>query len=416
MLPMITQPWCEEVIALRDRATKSPGFFRPPSPANESKRKYSEVARADRQVSARVFPNGEFGVGFVPPRGISAQDRRYERERRYAEENATIELDVQISPEGEVTHYGRKKVPGFPPPKLGIGAESSRVPKKYGMKGITAHGRKMVRNGGTVIDKAARAKFGHFPQMGTVTVPSYSPDTMKRICTHWGDIVRKFFQKLRRIYARHLRAFDYVSVTEIQPSRLVNRHEVGLHLHFLFVAFRTSTGEWILPDGVVRQKWQETLEIYLGAGDTSVPPNYRREGVTHSSAGYMAKYMSKGGNELRQVAEEFGEEWLPSQWWSMSTSVRRCIKALTIRSNGWQAEMLLSICSQGMTDYLRYVRCSTLQIYRSDHAVMHQCPEEIVLGYGGMLTHAGYQLFDSGNADQRISEYLLRTLDKPKRS
>lgn len=408
---MITEIWDNEIIEMRNRATKSPGFFRPPA-LKKKEPSYGFLPRVGRQVSARVFPNGEFGVGFVPHRGISAEDRRYEKQRRDAENNAEMIADIEIDadlPEG-FKYTRTKHIPL--PPKLGIGAESSRATKKYGTKGITSHGRRMVRNAGTVIDRAAKSKFGHYPQMGTVTVPSYSPETMKNICTHWNDIVRKFFQKLKRIYARHLRAFDYVSVTEIQPRRLQNRHEVGLHLHFIFTAFRTNSNSWILPDGVVRQKWQETLEIYLGAGEQSITPNYRREGINHSSAGYMAKYMSKGGDQIAQVIEEFGEEWLPSQWWSMSRSVRRCIISMTIRSQGYEADILLSICSQGMTDYLKYVRCSTLHIYTNEYATAHSCPQEIVLGYGGMLSYAGYQLFHRPHQDECLTEYLLCTLDK----
>lgn len=409
---MVAESWSQEQIEVRNARTKSPGFFLDPSKKIADSKIIAPPMRADRTISARIFPNGEFGVGFVPHRGISAQDRRYEDDCRYARENAEIVADIEVGaqyPEGFI--YTRKIIPGSPP-KLGIGSESSRVPKKYGLKGITAHGKKTIRNAGTVIDKAARSKYGHFVQMGTVTVPSYSPETMRNICTHWADIVRKFFQKLKRLYARHNRAFDYASVTEIQPQRLANRQEVGLHLHFLFTAVRCPRGDWILPDGVVRKKWQATLEIYLAQGDSGVTPNYRRESVNSSSAGYMAKYMSKGGKEIKQVIEEFGEEYLPSQWWSVSTSVRTCIAKCTVKSMGAEAQKLLCICSEGMEQYLKYVRCSTLTLVQNEYSRSKNCPEEIVLGYGGMLTCSGYELFKPTDINERISEYLLCTLDK----
>lgn len=413
---MITQPWCEEVIALRDRATKSPGFFRPPSPANESKRKYSEVARADRQVSARVFPNGEFSVGFVPPRGISAQDRRYDRERRYAEENATIELDVQISPEGEVTHYGRKKVPGFPPPKLGIGSKSSQRRGRYGLKGITGYGRKMVRNAGTVIEQANRGRYNRRMQMGTVTVPSYPEESMKRICSNWGDIVRRFYQECRRLYAGYRYDFNYVSVTEIQPKRLAERREVGLHLHFLFVAIRLGKRKWVLPDAWVRATWQRIIESYLEQGAPSQLPNYRRESVSCSSSAYLSKYMSKGGDQISEVIEQFGEEWLPSQWWSIDNATRKCIHKHTVRSQSASADILLCICTQDMKEYYRYKRTVTIQTGATEYAKAHNCPTEVVLGYGGLLSSAGCDLFQPKDMHRSIKAYIGRTLDTSKRS
>src|SRR5512147_1442146 len=305
---MISQTWDDEIEAMRNRATKSPGFFKPPASLNKNQSLFIAKTRPDRTVSGRVFPNGEFGVGFRPPRGISANDRRYEADRRYAEENAEITADIEIDetlPEG--FKYTRTKVLS-PPPKLGIGAKSSQPRGKYGKKGITGYGRKMVRNGGTVMQQAGEGRYNRRMCMGTVTIPSYSPDTMKSICTHWNDIVRVFFQRIKRLYARHRYGFDYVFVTEIQPVRFETRGEVGLHLHFLFFAIRLGRGKWVLGDNTVRRFWQESIENYLAEGDKPQSPNYRRDMVNKSAAGYLAKYLSKGAEQVGQVIEEFGEE------------------------------------------------------------------------------------------------------------
>lgn len=413
---MISQVWDDDIEAMRNRATRSPGFFKPPASVNKNQSSLIAAPRPDRTVSGRVFPNGEFGVGFVPPRGISAQDRRYEADRRYAEENATIELDVQISPEGEVTHYGRKKVLATPPPKLGIGAKSSQPRGKYGKKGITGYGRKMVRNGGTVIQQACEGRYNRRMCMGTVTLPSYSPETMKRICTHWGDIVRVFYQRIKRRYARYRYDFTYTSVSEIQPARYTNTGEVGLHLHFLFVAIRLGRGKWVLPHSVVRQYWQETIENYLGQGENSQSPNYRCDLVNNSAAGYLGKYLSKGGNQIQQVIEEQGEEYLPSQWWSMDNSTRKCIHKHTVVSRGTEADMLLCICTQDMKEYYRYKRVVTLQTGCNDYAKSLNCPTEVVLGYGGLLTRDGLSLFQSPDMLGSIKRCLGRTLDTSWRS
>jgi hypothetical protein len=408
---MITSELLQKIEDAKDVRNKPPNFFKDPALKSgiDSERQIS--ARPGRQVSARIFPNGEFGVGFVPHRGISAKDRRYERDRRYAIDNAEIEPTTQISPDGERIIYTRHYVQKIPDPKLGIGSESSHVRKKYGLKGITSYGRKMLRNAGDLLDKACANRYNRRVVMGTLTVPSYSPDTMKAICSNWGDIVRKFFQRIKRHYARHRYAFDYAGCTEIQPARLQNRSEVGLHLHFLFVAIRLGRGKWVLGDNLVRRVWGETIDHYLGQDDTSQNPNYRREDVSKSSAGYIAKYMSKGTEQVRQVVEEFGEEWLPSQWWYMSAPVRKSILAHTIRSQGTIADMLLCICTNGMDEYYRYIRCSTLPTDANEFAQSHGCPSEIVLGYGGLLSARGASLFIPRNQSESVKRYLPRTLD-----
>lgn len=399
------------------KKTRAPGFFKDPREVNNLTHSIAPPILPERSMSARIFPNGEFGVGFIPHRGISAQDRRYERDCRYARDNAEIELDVQISPDGEVIHYGRKIIPGQPPPKLGIGSKSSRPGKRYGLKGITSYGRKMLRNAGHLIDKASENQYNRLPQMGTLTVPSYHPDTMRLICAHWGDIVRKFFQECKRLYAKYCYRFDYASCTEIQPKRWVERGEVGLHIHFLFVAIRLGKGRWVMGDEWVRATWGRILGHYLGVGDNPQRPNYRRDTVRQSSAAYLAKYASKGCSQVAEVAETMGVEWLPGQWWSISSGLRESIRRYTILSTGELAEKLLVISRWGVSDYIRYIRCITLPINTNDYAKARGCPQEVVLGYGGLLTACGFELFAPGDYFKDIGKMLPRTIPyKPRRS
>lgn len=407
---MISQAWDDEIIELRNRATRSPGCFRPPA-SKLNKSTYSLAARVDRQVSARVYPNGEFGVGFIPPRGMSANDRRYEADRRYAEENAEIHADIEVDeslPEG--FKYTRTKVLPVPP-NLGIGAKLSQPRGKYGSKGITGYGRKMVRNGGTVIQNSCKGRYNRYMVMGTVTVPSYSPQSMKNINSNWGNIVRVFFQRIKRIYARKRYGFNYVSVTEIQPIRYDVRGEIGLHLHFLFVAIRLGKGKWVLGDNQVRDIWQKSVENFLAEGDKPQSPNYRRDMVSKSCAGYLAKYLSKGAEQVKEVIEEHGEEVLPSQWWSMDSRTRKCIHNHTVSSQGTYADMLLCICTQDMKEYYRYKRVVTIPTNPTEYATAHNCPSELVLGYGGLLTPSGCVLFQPPDMHRSIREYLGRTLD-----
>lgn len=409
---MISEIWDDTYIERRNRQVRSLSFFADPSLASKSSKQNHLSAPPGRSISARVFPNGEFGVGFVPPAGISAKDKKFDADIKYADMNAEITADIEIGEEfPEGFRYTRKIVPALPP-KLGISSKSSQPDSRYGLKGITTYGRRMLRNAGHVMDVACKDRYNRLPQMGTLTIPSYSEDTMKRICQHWGDIVRRFFQECKRLYGQYRYRFDFAACTEIQPQRWRERHEVGLHIHFLFVAIRLGRNKWALPDDWVRSCWGRILQSYLDAGEDFQLPNYRRETVRNSSAAYIAKYASKGDGSIKEVLEEKGEEYIPHQWWSISNPLRRCIKQNTIRSRGTVADMLLCICSNGMEQYLRYVRCSTLTLHNTEYAIAHGCPGELVLGYGGLLSYDGKILLQPPDIDTNIRLYLSRTLDR----
>ena len=381
---------------IRDKRTKSPGFFKDPALQDKVVTNPLCTPSPDRggRYSARIFPNGEFGVGYRKPSSISASDRRYEDDRRYAEENTQILPDVVVDPsypEGFI--YTRVEVPGVPPPKLVLGSQSSQRKKRYGLGGITAYGRKMLRNAGTLIDKACQGQYNRRVAMGTLTIPSFSDESMRNICINWHNIVRRFFQECKRAYARKRYRFDYASCTEVQPRRWSERGEIGLHLHFLFVTIRLGKGKWVLSHDWVRSVWQRILQDYLQGEEQCPPPQYNCQFSHTSSAAYIAKYASKGSNEINEIIEQEGEDWCPKQWWSISSGLRRSVNTCVLKYTGANADMLMHICTEGIEEYLQYTRRITMQIYKNDHSEEHSCPEEFLLGFGGMLTVSGKLLF-----------------------
>lgn len=354
----------------------------------------------------RVYPNGEFGVGFLPKEKKRVEDKRQERGEI---EGCTTELvlapDIVLSKDGTTATYTRVTEERLTP-KLGIGAELSQPRKKYGLKGITAYGRKMLRNAGHVIDVYTRNKWGALPQMGTLTIPSLSPDQMRTMAVRWAYIQKRFFEKCRRRYVKLGLRFHYASCTEIQPGRWNERGEIGLHIHFLFIAHRLAKRQWSLPDQWVRNEWKRTLESVLGENTISGNLNYRREAVNSSSAAYLAKYASKGTEFIREVSEAHGGDVLPSQWWSASTTIRGCIKAHVQVDRGGRAESLAYICSEGMVEYYKYVREAKLDASYYDFRSGQVVSYSITLGYGGMLTSRGRSLFQPTDLDRSIAEYL----------
>jgi hypothetical protein len=95
----------------------------------------------------------------------------------------------------------------------------------------------------------------------------------------------------------------------------------------------------------------------------------------------------------------------------MNSRLKKCIKAHTVSSRGSEAEVLLHICTHDLTDYLKYKRVAVLEVQNTDYAKLHNAPEAIVLGYGGMLSYAGKNLFEPEHFAASIREYMRLTVD-----
>lgn len=347
-------------------------------------------------ASCRVYPNGEFGVGRLPAPKKTADDERYDRweveGHKYYLDGRPYELE-----DGTVLHDATDKIQ-LPAPKLGTVHELSQPPKKYGKTGITNYGKRVVRNAGFLMEE----RFGKgILQMGTLTIPSLDEPCMLVICSNWALLQKRFFEKCKRRYAKYHRPWMYVSVTEIQPRRWSQYNECGLHIHFLCPSYFLGLhGCYTLDDNWVRNAWRECLSNLLathfpdGFRDDMLPaPNYRREKVKKSAAAYLGKYMSKGSDICLEVCKDLGEEWLPSQWWSCSSNLKKWLKSRIINSWGHTAEMLMNICRREDSAYLLY--STSVEIESLLGGVR-------IIGYSGRLTAYGYSMIQMGYQLSRV--------------
>lgn len=344
-------------------------------------------------VSAKLYPNGEFGIGYVPRSKKSAEDSRQERGVVHGYQTFW-EGRPHFLESGEIL-FDTTDMVQLVEPKLDITVESSQAPIRYGLKGITSYGRRCVRNIGFLLQE----EFGKRRlSMGTLTIPSLPPEDMLCIAQHWGDIQRKFFQECKRRYQRLKLPWHYVAVTEIQPKRWRERGEVGLHIHFLFPSFRLyKRGMFSLPHDWTRKMWQRIIENTLRAHSTgtrdayNIPlPMYNCEPVRKDAVGYLAKYLSKGSDIIDEVVERSGEEFLPKQWWSADMSSKKKLKSRVIRSTGSAAEYLLYLCKNGTKDEIVSIKSIEISSYR--YRSSDGTPIMIVIGYGGRLSMSTYKV------------------------
>lgn len=361
----------------RKPTTKDPAWLE----LEESDIKIRQVQnKAHGVFSLVLYPNGEFGLGRLKKDEKTKQDIKEGRGESQGQKFELLPRPVELQDE-RVLYDITDKI--WLPTKLGTSQELSQPPKKYGQKGITGYGRRMVRNCAYVIEQLKRYK--ERLQMGTLTIPSFERSQMLEICSNWAYLVKRFFEECKRRHARFNIEFHYVSVTEVQPRRWDDRREVGLHLHFIFTSqWIAESSEWAMPDNWVRETWQRLIGNFL-SDDTRVPtPNYRRDSIVKSAAGYLAKYLSKGVSQTAEIIAEMGAEWLPSQWWSASLHLRRMVKSAIIKCRHENAEMFLDICEGNWEGWLHYVSDICIDIPAFEYKGERR--DKLRIGWRGKLT------------------------------
>lgn len=309
--------------------------------------KLHERVPCDRTFSGRIFPSGDFSVGICPAPKQRPADEEYERARgrmtrrviRWQEEGVDYH-EVNYAPNTCVSH----------PPNLVSGTKSAHR-GKYGGKGITGYGKKMVRSGAKILQEEWGLKCTGF---GTLTLPSFSYEDMATIADSWGVLVKRFFEEFKREQCRNGGDERYVCVTEIQESRFINSGELGLHIHFVYKARQSAYDtNWFISANWCRHTWRRILANRLGHVCADIPsPRCELKLVRRDAAGYLGKYMSKGGKILARIKEAMPALALPGQWWGCDAGTRRDIKGRIIRLDSvcagsfWSRAMQLPLLPQ----------------------------------------------------------------------
>ena len=170
---------------------------------------------------------------------------------------------------------------------------------RYGLKGITPNGQKTVRSAGELLQQ--EFGIGNLT-FGTATVPDLGPELNHKINSRWGEGLRRFQQKIVRQLTKLGLPTDVVIVSEVQEERLLQTGRLVLHLHWLCVGRDDSypKHQWAISTKWWSAAWDATLSEIAGVPiKASAGTTVQR--VKHDAAGYLAKYMSKGGKLLTGI-------------------------------------------------------------------------------------------------------------------
>lgn len=349
---------------------------------------YNTMTITEPLLSGKLYPNKKFCVYFNRRKKKRSEDKRYDRERLQ-------QPDVDY---GSVADYltGVNSIDGkfcsVSEASLFIkGQELSREKKPtYGSKGITKYGRRVVENTCVLLErKYGKERLGFV----TCTLPSLPKAIHHRLNGVWGEVVRRFYQKLKRQLEKVSKPFVYVGVTEIQEKRYKRTGVPAPHLHFVYLCRDSSRSRYWLYVCQIHRAWNQAVREGINlCGYPYTMSQLPGWGSVHckrvqkSASAYLGKYMSKGGKVLESMREAGWTEF-PKQWWTASMQCKKWFKESIVDLGIDVCKMLfyqLGDCiHERMIDYAQYVDVLMGNEYKCAALV-------------GVLSSKGYWLLKDG--------------------
>ena len=240
---------------------------------------------------------------------------------------------------------------GRKPSHIGLSiATNLRIRSRRGLQGITSKNKRDIKDALTLLEKQNHTRT---LTLLTVTIPTVTQDELQALNDRWGEIVHRFIQRLVRELENAGIDAKIVNCTEIQPKRYYRYGMVAPHLHIVFKGRKTPQTNWILPKERVNLLWQRTLEAELGRSvDCSIA--CRIEMVRRSLTNYLSKYMSKGGEIIKQIKADGLENHLPTSWIGMTRNLRKEVDESVIPLVGNKVIELLEAIQSGIPGIVAY--------------------------------------------------------------
>ena len=284
-------------------------------------------------LSGKIYPDRTFSLGCVAPPKKKKEEKVYDDDHisQYSWYTYTTQKYGRTEYHTE-WFFDRPITPnGFTKSEESSQKREKRV---YGQKGITSFGKKSVSNAVLLIEKAYGKSRINFV---TCTLPGYPDHILHILNCNWSDIVRKFFQAVRRELKKVGAPQEYVATTEVQEKRLKSGKGLALHLHFVYVCRPSRNYNYYISIDRMTELWYRQIRNvirihaegficwysdFVSAVDMQI--------VKKSASGYIGKYMSKGVKACKKIIENGLGHCLPSQWWTASMQAKARLKKAII--------------------------------------------------------------------------------------
>lgn len=218
------------------------------------------------------------------------------------------------------------------------GMPTQQAPRaRRGTRGITSHGRKMIRCGAQYLQDRYGIKNLSFL---TCTLP----ESALAVCTPetWARVLDSFLQSLRYRLEKAGLSTELVGCTEVQGSRLLQSSGVPpLHLHLVYQGRQTGKS-WAHRPAFYQGLWARAC-LSVWACSREFQSSCRVESLRSSAVSYLGKYLSKGGEVLNLCKPEL----LPSSWYTISTKLKAFVKSASFKVSGQFAHTIYEYLYSG---------------------------------------------------------------------
>lgn len=327
-----------------------------------------------KRVSGKLWPTGEFSYGTFTER---PDERLDDRPPEFHYEDAPAPLDSTNLPNSH----------SEPQCLVSAGSEGTKKETakrgKYGRRGITGYGKKMLKSGCLLMEEDSRRFRLTF---ATITLPPLPDEVRRSVSEDWGRLTNRLMQWLSRRLERQGLPKLIAAATEVQPGRLKETAEAYLHLHLVWPNHRKRSKGWAVNPNDVRTWLISYLSKHHGVSDIEYI-NIDTQQVRESASGYIAKYISKGSEEVDGIIADLGESALPGQWWAMTKDLKNWV--WSVLQSGVAVGERLAQWLNWAFDY------DDFSFFRYIHHVEVPINGALVtIGWRGCLTNEALELWD----------------------
>jgi hypothetical protein len=259
-----------------------------------------------RYTSGKLWPHGEWSFGFAKTRPDGGKWH---------------ECPLHVPARAEERIKDEWNLAAFPL-DLSVAANSCKWPRR-GTRGMSGHGQQMIKAAGHLIQERWPR---HRKTLGTITLPEMSQEARRGVVELWPYLTRELLTWLSRRLKRQGMPTVVLSVTEIQPKRLLESGEGSLHWHLLWLNPPEGLGQWTVSPNDIRS-WLNGVLLRHCPSYSGGFVNVDTRPVNGKIAAYMAKYMSKGKQMVSEAMEDWGYGLCPRTWWNMTKLARDMVKA-----------------------------------------------------------------------------------------
>ena len=340
--------------------------------ANENLAQRPDCA-SEREFSAHVGFSGQGSVGVLRRHG----EQKTQREDSLCSDSTPVWVEYKYSGVDGCDNTTRITLQEIPPPsylvecfnpsqrleflselairqkfqrKLDREDVSSRATPRVA-KSLTTRGTRIIRDGAALLEyKYGCRKLGFY----TLTCPYTDSSEIQKFNDCYPEILRRYFQELKREYKRQGLSFSYLGVYEVQPGRFERTGDECLHFHYISPALHPC-GKFVVRHEWIRAVYSRIVKAVCGADFRSLP-RVDAQLVKKSGAAYLAKYFSKGKLADASTIPDGARAEL-SSWYSVSRNLLTAIRQSRVELPGHIADDLFR-CSRAETipSYARYVR------------------------------------------------------------